>query len=74
MQIHDYANDAPETIPINSEFCDTTIVPPTPEVNRCFTFDLEIKIFPCNSDDLDCPPITFTQPITFCCNCERLVK
>lgn len=74
MQIHDYANDAPETIPINSEYCDTTIVPPTPKVNRCFTFDLEIKIKPCDEDDPECPPITYNQPLTFCCNCERFVK
>jgi hypothetical protein len=63
-----------QTLPINSEYCDTTIVPPTPEVNRCFTFDLDIMIKPCILDDPECPPLTFTQSLTFCCNCELFVK
>lgn len=74
MDITDKNSVEDQTIHINSEYCDTSIVPPTPEVNRCFTFDLEIKIFPCNEEDPECPPITYTQPLTFCCYCERFVK
>ncbi len=75
MPIHDYLNSAPETIPINSEYCDTTIPQQNLNVNKCFTFNLEITIDPCSAseNDPDCPPLTFTQPITFCCWCERLV-
>lgn len=54
-------------VPPGSDFCD--VPEPGGFVGiRCYTFDLEMEIPPC--DGAECPILKFTKQVTICCECE----